>query len=153
MMKHTLLILLTLSFYLPAFAADSLEERKVEGKDASFLASLMITSGVKKVAYTPSAASADHPDMKDFSESVYQMESIVCREKVCEAFKISPEKMKQLDALFRKLGVKETTPPVAKGQKKLKPFLYVANLRCGADSDPVAKTTCFVSAHFSPKAK
>src|SRR5687767_3709852 len=107
--------------------ADVLEERRVEGDNAIFLAQAMKDSGAKKEAAPEPDAPADHPQMKIAKDFVYRMESVTCREGTpvaCEPFKVPPEKMKRLTKIFRDLGVKKTVPPKSAG-KKAKPFYFM----------------------------
>ncbi|MBC7386207.1 MAG: hypothetical protein H7301_08630 [Cryobacterium sp.] len=131
-----------------ALAGEGVEQRKISGADAILLSSSMVESGAQKVSYQPANVPSDHPPFAVGSEFVYRMEGIVCRSSRCEGFKVLPEKMKKISAVFEKMGVKETHPPVTKTGPRLKPFRYIEELICGAESTPGVTPNCFATAHF-----
>jgi hypothetical protein len=128
-----------------------IEERRVDGEDAAFLATALKDSGAAKEPAPEPGVSAAHPRLQVAKDFVYRMEAIVCREgaKDCPPLKLDAAKAKRALSIFRALGVKKTVPP--KGTKAAKPYYFVKELVCGAETAAGAVPACGVSAHFHPK--
>ncbi len=159
MRKMSTLVLVLIFFpFLFAFAkpeaesAPQLEERRIEGADATVLAEAMKESGAKKEPLGENGGASlpsEHPQIKIGKDYVYRMESIVCEKGKCSPFVLDAPKMKSVEAIFRRAGVKETKAPT----RKTPPILYLRDLSCGAEADAGAEIACFATGHFKPKPK